>query len=105
MSDQVNDIKSMISRVQKMVDSLPRIAGAGEDWTAFNASQHAHKQALNTVVGELRRMHGARIHVTGSHSRINLKGIKATSTAGGAPLLRNWIAAARRHLEQMEARP
>ena len=101
MSDPITDLAAMITRVKKLRAALPPVSDPKDDWSSWRASHTKHREAVAKTMNELRRMHGARIHVTPSHSRMALLGVRASSTAGGGAMLDNWLANAREHMQKM----
>ena len=101
MSDPITDLATMIVHVAELRAALPPVSDPKDDWSSWRASHTRHREAVTAAVNELRQKHGARIHMTGSHSRMALLGVRASSTAGGAAMLDNWLANAREHMQKM----
>lgn len=97
----VIDLAVMIRRVQQFLDHLPPLAGRDSSWSEFIGTTAAHTAALEQALRELRFMHGAQGHFTSSHSTIALLNVRASSRAGGADMLQNWVLAARQRLHEL----
>lgn len=58
-----------------------------------------HHRMADELVVDIWRLYGGRVTIRADLARITLHGITATSTQGVVGAARNWIAAARRKLE------
>ena len=91
-----------IAAVEEALDAVPA-ARPGEKWSDWVRSAREHENALKRAVSQLRRT-GARMHLSPTHSRMELAGVSASCTTGGRGLLEVWLEAARLRLRQQEAR-
>lgn len=62
----------------------------------------AYRQAAELALSHLARTQGARVgHGLFDHHRLGLAGINSTCTHSAAGVMKNWLQAARRKLEEM----
>jgi hypothetical protein len=87
------------ARLQTLAPLAP---GAGEDWREARARYQAELAQVRREL-ETHATRPARIREDGAASAVTILGLRATCTAGLEGALRNWIVAARRRAEAIEA--
>lgn len=89
------DLIDCIAVVKAEKGKLPTYNGFSDE------SRTQHRQAVAAMVGTLTvRLPKCRINERGNSTSVSIAGVRATCTGGIDGALTNWIAAARRRLDQ-----